>query len=78
MNSFLLNRQIGSISAQNLAAAQNQRLLRALQAAPNVRFARHGPETANGASQESTSATFESVAHQSGVSGITIDPFEGR
>lgn len=78
MNSFLLNRQLGSISPQALASAQNDRLLKSLQAAPNVKFAlKAHPENDGTASEHSASST-KNVAHAAGVSSIAIDRFEGR
>lgn len=73
MNSFLLNRQLGSIGPQALASAQNNRLLRSLQAAPHVKFALQ----AQGRNDDA-SFNVKNVAHAAGVSGITIDRFEGR
>jgi len=71
MNSFLLNRQLGSVSQQSLAKAQNNRLLHSLQAAPNIQFTlRAGSETGNAPKKE--------VAHGAGVSSIAIERFEGR
>lgn len=90
MNSFLLNRQLGSISQQAFASAQNNRLVRSLQAAPDVRFSlrRHDesiPATTNGrigSTRGHRAANPRPVkpqsAHPSGVNSITIDRFEGR
>jgi DNA excision repair protein ERCC-8 len=76
MNGFLLNRQLGSISQQALAAAQNNRLLHSLQAAPQVHFSyRQSDEVSNGTA---TDATRNSIAHVAGVNSIDIDRFEGR
>lgn len=74
MNSFLLNRQLGSINHQQIAAAQNNRLLKSLQAAQNVEFVL----SASGHDDGAEAASNRSLAHPSGVSSITIDPFEGR
>lgn len=75
MNSFLLNRQIGSISPQNLAQAQNERLLRSLQPVPKIYFARQRSEDV---AQSNVVANARSVAHSAGVNSIAIDKFEGR
>lgn len=73
MNSFLLNRQLGSISPQALAKAQNSRLLKALAPASDVNFALQEP-TASSANLTGT----RDVAHAAGVNSIAIDRFEGR
>lgn len=76
MNSFLLNRALGSISPQALAKAQNSRLLYALQPANDVSLSINKPvdheaEDGNGRGKGG-------VAHPAGVNSITIDKFEGR
>lgn len=78
MNSFLLNRQLGSISPQALASAQNERLLRSLQAASNVGFALKSHSESDGAAQAEPPTNAKKLAHVAGVSSITIDPFEGK
>lgn len=79
MNAFLLNRQLGSISPQALAKAQNNRLLKAIQST-DVRFAldpQDGSRAGVTAAGGSTIKTRD-VAHAAGVSSIAIDRFEGR
>ncbi|GAB7359300.1 hypothetical protein MBLNU230_g5952t1 [Neophaeotheca triangularis] len=79
MNSYLLNRQIGSISHQAFATAQNDRLLRLIQAAPGVRFSRHKPASDDDADGEDiTPRRPKDLAHAAGVSSICVDRFEGR
>lgn len=77
MNSFLLNRQLGSISPQALATAQNNRRLKSLHAVADVNFSLQSPNDSDGA-QEGPSSNARNNAHVAGVSSITIDPFEGR
>lgn len=72
MNSFLLNRQLGTIHPQELANAQNNRLLKALQPASNVNFAL---QQSDGSRRD---AHTRDLAHAAGVSSIAIDRFEGR
>ena len=74
MNSFLLNRQLGSVSPQAFAKAQHNRLLKSLQSAKDVRLALGQPDenTRNGIIQT------KDLAHAAGVSSIAIDRFEGR
>jgi len=74
MNSFLLNRQLGSVSPQALAQAQNQHLLQALQAPYNVHFSQVGL----GEHEVIDAAYQPPVAHAAGVNSIAIDRFEGR
>ncbi|WPH03827.1 Hypothetical protein R9X50_00671000 [Acrodontium crateriforme] len=75
MNSFLLNRQLGSISPQALAKAQNERLLESIQAAPLVHFSNQHPTSV---ATEQRVAAEKYIAHKAGVNSITIDKFEGR
>lgn len=77
MNSFLLNRQLGSISHQALATAQNDRLLKSLQAAPDVQFVRERPPSNEDGFQQRAGAV-AAKPHAAGVSSIAIDRFEGR
>ncbi|KAK1079192.1 hypothetical protein LTR33_006591 [Friedmanniomyces endolithicus] len=74
MNSFLLNRQLGSVSPQALAQAHNHHLLQALQAAPGVHFSQVGL----GEHEVIDAAYRPPVAHAAGVNSIAIDRFEGR
>lgn len=82
MDSFLLNRQLGSVSPQALSAAQNQRLLGALQLAPDENYVwRASPSYSESTDiHENVTAPSElhSKAHTAGVNAITIDRFEGR
>ena len=91
MNSFLLNRQLGSVSQQAFASAQNNRLLSSLQAAPDVKFSlqssegsnttaangQHGSNIAN-SSRDGAKTAKSNSPHPSGVNSIAIDRFEGR
>lgn len=81
MNSYLLNRQLGSVSQQAFASAQNNRLLRSLQLAPYVKCSLQSLEEPNSNSLEQHGpkrAVKTSSAHPSGVNSIAIDRFEGR
>lgn len=81
MNSFLLSLQLGSVSQQAFVKAQNERLLRSLQAAPDVSFVLK-TGTKDGATAEGEARVRlerpSGVAHGAGVSSIAIDRFEGR
>ena len=78
MNSFLLNRQLGSISHQALAVAQNERLLAALQIAPQEKF--FWEEASQPADEHDARVRSEHdrKAHVAGLNSFTIDRFEGR
>lgn len=82
MNSFLLNRQLGQISQQALAAAQNQQLLGALQIAPDEKFSWRRDDIratrADGDDDAGARSELHAKAHAAGVNAITIDQFEGR
>lgn len=74
MESFLFNRQLGSISSQTLAKAQNQRLLQGLAYEPNTHFAIKKPEDG----LDSDSLPHNTFAHGAGVSSIEVDRWEGK
>jgi DNA excision repair protein ERCC-8 len=76
MNAFLLNRQLGSISHQSLAKAQNSRLLKALHAT-DVKFALDEPGAGSSSTRDVGIRTRD-VAHAAGVNSIAVDRFEGR
>lgn len=79
MNSYLLNRQLGSISPQALAQAQHERLLGSLQPAPRIRFARQKTDQVTSTVfQSDTVSSARAVAHSAGVNSIAVDKFEGR
>ena len=73
MNSFLLNRSLGSISPAALARAQNTRLVHAIQPASDVSLSIKAPD-----SDSDEDALRNGVAHPAGVNSITVDKFEGR
>lgn len=78
MNSFLLNRQLGQTSSQAFAAAQNQRLLGALQVAAGVRFAWRRDDHEDVIDGQTARGEHHRKAHVAGVNSIAIDRFEGR
>lgn len=80
MDAFLLNRQLGQISPQAFAAAQNQKLLGAIQLAPNTKFAWRTVDSRANDNGEGTRPRDEAhhKAHVSGVNSLVIDRFEGR
>jgi DNA excision repair protein ERCC-8 len=81
MNSFLFSLQLGSVSQQAFVKAQNERLLRSIQAAPDVTFALKSAAKEGTTTDSTARARLEQlsgVAHGAGVSSIAIDRFEGR
>lgn len=86
MNSYLLNRSLGSISPEAFQLAQSNRLVRAIDPAPTVCFTSN---TGNNAGEPSEGTNIndgadvqeekvEGWAHKSGVNCLAIDRFEGR
>jgi DNA excision repair protein ERCC-8 len=73
MNSFLLNRALGSVSAAALARSQNTHLVHSLQPASHVSLSISPLDLGN-----DQDALQNGVAHPAGVNSITIDKFEGR
>ncbi|KAK4977491.1 hypothetical protein LTR66_010677, partial [Elasticomyces elasticus] len=82
MNSYLLNRALGSIDPRSFQTAQHTRLLHALQPAPDVSFSPASTgEGRRGGGEHGTASdgpTTASLAHATGVNTIAIDKFEGR
>lgn len=74
MNSYLLNRQLGSLSQQAFARAHHHHLLQGLQAAPHVQF---DSKSVAGDGSNRTSS-YVPLAHPAGVNSIAVDRFEGR
>ena len=79
MNSHLLGRELGNLSHKSVQQAETNRLLLALDAAPDIRFDGRDPGTTTaGAGLEDSKAGEEIWAHRAGVNSIVIDQFEGR
>lgn len=83
MNSFLLNRTIGSISPPVLQRAQTTRLIHAISPTPGVQFRNEhtGTNVAFTAGQQDEDqgrGTEQIWAHKAGVNALAIDRFEGR
>lgn len=77
MNSYLLNRELGTLTPKALQQAETNRLLLALQAAPGIRF--DGTDGAtHGAGQSHGGSEGDVWAHRAGVNCITIDKIEGK
>lgn len=85
MNSYLLNRALGSVSSHAFHVAQTTRLVQNLEPAPGIRFSSRRAAPANRSRDDATpwdeedELTVEEVfAHKSGVNCLAIDEFEGR
>lgn len=84
MNSFLLNRALGSVSSNTFHVAQTSRLVHNLEPAPGIRFSslrapqRNKSRGDTTPSDEEHDPTEDEVAHNSGVNCLAIDKFEGR
>ena len=75
MNSYLLGRELGTVSSSTVQRTETNRLLLALQAAPRIKF--DGSDGAAGLSHDTSNAG-DVWAHRAGVNCIAIDRFEGR
>lgn len=74
MNSYLLNRTLGSISPHSFHIAQTTHLVHHLEPAPGIRFSSRKIDH----SSEELPAKDDIVAHKSGVNVLAIDQHEGR
>ena len=83
MNSYLLNRSLGSVSPRDFARFETERRLHALSPS-SARFDHHVPQQTADENNETESNDAlsgkqrEPIAHPAGVNAITIDKFEGR
>ncbi|KAJ5671561.1 hypothetical protein N7507_000688 [Penicillium longicatenatum] len=84
MNSFLLNRALGSVSSNTFHVAQTSRLVHNLEPAPGIRFSSRRAPRRNESRDDATPSdeehdlTEDEIAHRSGVNCLAIDKFEGR
>jgi len=86
MNSYLLNRSLGTISPVAFHIAQSTRLVHGLEPAPSIRFAgsHHHSAALNRIVSEPVEESLrdgdlEDVwAHKAGVNVLTIDEYEKR
>lgn len=81
MNSYLLNRSLGSITPSTFHVAQTSRLVHHLQPAPGLRFSSHGAADIPGSGSEldnDLNHQNEVLAHRAGVNVLAIDRYEGR
>ncbi|PWY87147.1 WD repeat protein [Aspergillus sclerotioniger CBS 115572] len=85
MNSYLLNRALGSISPSTFHVAQTSRLIQHLEPAPGIRFSSRkdipaGDRARNGSPAAITQLGLdgEIFAHKAGVNVLAIDQYDGR
>ncbi len=86
MNSYLLNRSLGSIGSAAFHIAQSTRLVHSLEPTPSIRFS--GSHDLSAASNRIVSEHVEGSwrdeeleevwAHKAGVNVLTIDEYEKR
>lgn len=85
MNSYLLNRALGSVTPNEFHVAQTTRLVHNLEPAPGIRFSSHRATAPTDQSEDDVApldqelgATTEVFSHKSGVNCLAMDQFEGR
>lgn len=85
MNSYLLNRALGSVSSNAFHVAQTSRLVHNFEPAPGIRFSSRRAAPADRSQDDGTPLDEELVpiveevyAHKSGANCLAIDQFEGR
>lgn len=79
MNSYILNRALGSISPTTFHVAQTTRLVHHIEPAPGIRFSSRKPrQIENTIEENEEDPGNELLAHKSGVNVLAIDQFEGR
>lgn len=86
MNSYLLNRALGSVSPNVFHVAQTTRLVHNLEPALGIRFSNRRAASEDQSQGEATTPLDQEdptiaenvVAHKSGVNCLAIDQFEGR
>ncbi|KAL4941418.1 hypothetical protein BDV06DRAFT_181440 [Aspergillus oleicola] len=76
MNSYLLNRALGSIPPPVFHSAQTVRLVHNLEPAPGIRFSSTKAQTTENEAQ--LSEPDETFAHRAGANVLAIDQYEGR
>ncbi|GAB1212281.1 hypothetical protein ATERTT37_001413 [Aspergillus terreus] len=78
MNSYLINRTLGSISPHSFHVAQTTRLVHNLEPAPGIRFSSLRTEEPPDGDDAELPADEDILAHKSGVNVLAIDQHEGR
>ena len=83
MNSYLLNRALGSVTPHGFNVAQTTRLVHHLEPAPGIRFSSRRVAPADTPRDVTPDPEVDFIpeevfAHKSGVKRLAIDEFEGR
>ncbi|KAE8354539.1 WD40 repeat-like protein [Aspergillus coremiiformis] len=78
MNSYLLNRTLGSIRPHTFHVAQTSRLVHHLEPAPGIRFASRQDGGQRAAAVDVHLDSEEHFAHRAGVNVLAIDHYDGR
>lgn len=84
MNSYLLNRALGSITPHSFHVAQTTRLVHHLEPAPRIRFSSlrdiYGGQSERDSALSDANTVIESdvVAHSAGVNVLAIDQNDSR
>ncbi|CAG7990861.1 unnamed protein product [Penicillium salamii] len=85
MNSYLLNRALGSVNPNDFHVAQTDRLVHSIEPAPGIRFSSRKTTAPTDQSEDDVApldqelgAAAEVFAHKSGVNCLAVDQFEGR
>lgn len=85
MNSYLLNRALGSVTPNEFHVAQTTRLVHNIEPAPGIQFSSRRAAAPTDHSEDDVApldqelgVTAEVFAHKSGVNCLAVDQFEGR
>ncbi|KAI9931212.1 hypothetical protein ASPWEDRAFT_101063 [Aspergillus wentii DTO 134E9] len=86
MNSYLLNRALGSISPSTFHVAQTTRLVQHLEPAPGIRFSSRKKVHSTESQPQNTSEVLDDghapddqiIAHPAGANVLAIDQYDGR
>lgn len=85
MNSYLLNRALGSVIPREFHRAQTHRLVHNIEPAPGIRFSSRKASAPTDQSEDDVAPldqelgiAAEVVSHKSGVNCLAVDQFEGR
>ncbi|KAL2863850.1 WD repeat protein [Aspergillus lucknowensis] len=79
MNSYLLNRALGSITPSSFHLAQTKRLVHNLEPAPGIRFSSSRVQpTSHGEAGTPTPIEDGVLAHSAGANVLAVDQYEGR
>lgn len=85
MNSYLLNRALGSVIPNEFHVAQTNRLVHNIEPAPGIRFSSRKASAPANQSEDDVAPLDQELgisadvfAHKAGVKCLAVDQFEGR